>query len=131
MKYKNAGKLPVKAPLAADGVAKELWISTGGLSVDLVVGTHDTGHLAFYNTGFEWYIVGVCQVLFAYLPTSKAQEISIPWPITKPVLSLGPHKKDGFFFVQVISNAILASPWKGMDKFLNNLHLFWFGLSLI
>ena len=61
--------LPVEMPLAANGVAEEIRIGTGRFPIDLIVRAHNTGYFAFNHTGFEWYIIGVGQVLLAYLHT--------------------------------------------------------------
>lgn len=60
---------PIEAPFSPDGIAKEILISTCGNSIDLIVRTHDTGHLPFLYARSKGHIVCILQILFAHLPT--------------------------------------------------------------
>lgn len=65
----------IKAPLATNGTLKEIGVSTGGDTIDLIVRAHDTGHFAFLHTHPEWHIERIFDVLLAYLLFTIANQV--------------------------------------------------------
>lgn len=67
MKEVGRYDVPIEIPVSTDDTKQQVRIATGGLSIHLIVGAHNTSNISIKNTALEGWLERVIHVLLCHL----------------------------------------------------------------